>query len=221
MLDNLIMAYRNQIYDWDLSSWISFYKKNKALSFGFVILLILIIGSIVVLIKTESSLLSFVVLLGEGLAAVFLDRYSIKKYRIFLLGRQHHLDKTVTFLETILPGNNLFNIEQIEELTIRLTKQIESSIPFSRFLTRLNNFSKAIIFPIITYVAGLFSGDLGHLDVKTVASWAVSVILLLGIAGFTWSGVLMILRTITCRNHDAAIAFREDLLDIKLLYFTR
>lgn len=220
MLDNLILAYRAQIYDWDFSKWKEFYKKNKVLVICFAILIIILGISIVACIKFRSSFLMLIILLVEGIAAIFVDRRTVKQYRKFLLNKQHHLDKTVSFLETALLGKNLFGAEQVEELTVRLTKRIESKIPFKNFLTGLSNFAKAIVLPVITYVAGVYSGNLGQLDFFTVASWAVSVVLLLGISSFAWSGVFAVLRTITCRDHDAAIALQEDLLDIKLLYFS-
>ena len=150
-----------------------------------------------------------------------MDRHTVKKYRHFLLSKQQHLDKTVSFLKTVLPEKNLFGDEQIEELTIRLTKRIESTIPFTKFLIEFNNFAKTIILPVIIYIAGVYSGNLGQLDFKTVSIWAISVVLLLAILKFTWNYVFIVLRTITCRDHDAAIAFREDLMDIKLLYFSK
>lgn len=220
MLDNLIMAYRAQIYDWNSSKWIDFCKKNNKLVFGLAIFVVIIAVSIVACIKLKSSLLILIILLGEGIAAIYVDRHTVKKYRHYLASKQHHLDDTISFLKTALPGINLYGDKQIDELTVRLTKRIESTIPFAKFLTGLSNFAKAIILPVITYVAGVYSGNLGKLDIITVAGWAISVVLVLGLVKFTWSGISIILRTITCRNHDAALALREDLMDLKLMYFT-
>lgn len=220
MLDNLILAYRAQIYDWDFLKWKVFCKKNKLFVIGFVTLILMILVSLAVCIKFKSSILMLIVLLCEGIAAIVMDRYAVKQYQQLLLNKQHHLDETVSLLETCLFGKNLFGMEQVEELTVRLTKRIESKIPFNNFLTGLSKFAKTIILPVITYVSGVYSGNLGQLDFVTVSSWAVSVVLILGIASFAWSGVTAVLRTITCRDYDAAIALREDLMDIKLLYFS-
>lgn len=219
MLDTLIMAYRAQIYDWNFSKWIDFCNKNKRLVIGLGIFVLIIVISIVACIKVKSSLLIFIILLGEGIAAIYIDRHMVKKYRRYLTSTQNHLDKTVSFLKTALPGIDLFGDKQIDELTVRLTKRIESTIPYTKFVTGLSNFTKAIILPIITYVAGIYSGNIGKLDFETVTIWAITAVLVLGTIKFTWSGISTILRTITCRNHDAAIAFREDLMDIKLLQY--
>lgn len=220
MLDNLIRAYRAQIYDWDLSKWIDLCKEKPKLAAGAGAFIALVVISIITYIRTNSSLLLLIILLGEGISIIFMDRHVVKKYRIFLLSRQNHLNKTVSFLETALPEKDLFNVGQIEELIARLTEHIESSIPFSRFLSGFNSFAKGIILPVITYIAGMYAGNLGHLDIEIVIRWSVAIVLLLGIARFTWEGVFIILRTVTCRQYDAAIAFREDLMDIKLLYFS-
>ncbi|MFZ2539409.1 MAG: hypothetical protein WAX04_10970 [Oscillospiraceae bacterium] len=220
MLDNLIMAYRAQIYDLNFSKVKGFCKKNKMLAIGFAILMIVIVISVIACIKFKSSLLMLITLIGECITVLVVDRYTVKQYQQFLLSKQHHLEETVSFLKTALNGKNLFSAEQVEELTVRLTRRIESKIPFKNFLTICSNFVKAIILPVITYVAGIYSGNLGQLDFVTVASWGVSVVLLLGIARVAWSGVFAVLRTITCRDHDAAIALREDLMDIKLMYFS-
>lgn len=219
MLDNLILAYRAQFYDWNFSKWKEFCKKNKMLVIISGILLLVLIISIVISIIFKSYLLMTIILFCEGIVAILVDRYAVKQYRQSLLSRKHHLDETISFLKTALE-NKLFGAEQVEELTARLTKHIESKSPFKDFLTGLNNFAKAIILPVITYVAGVYSGNLGKFDFATVTNWAVSVVLLLGIAHFTWSYILTFLRIVICRNYDAAIALREDLMDIKLLYFS-
>lgn len=220
MLDNLILAYRAQIYDWNISKWIDFCKKNKVLVF-FIGMFILILGiSVSVSIKSKSSLLMLLVLLSEGIVAIFIDRYTVKRYRKFLLNRQGHLDQTVIFLKTVISEKNLFTLENIEVLIERITKRIESKIPFKNFLTRLTNFSKAIILPVITYIAGIYSGNLGQIDFVTVTNWAMSIILILGIVNLTWNGIFIMLRMMICRDYDASIALLEDLMDIKLLHFS-
>ena len=65
MLDNLITAYRAQIYDWNLSKWMDFCKKNKMLVIGIGIFILLIIVSVAIGIKSNSSLLFFMIIIGE------------------------------------------------------------------------------------------------------------------------------------------------------------
>lgn len=52
-----------------------------------------------------------------------------------------------------------------------------------------------------------------------VLTWAISVILIIGLGYIMWGMLSQGLQKITSRNYDAAIAFKEDLLDIKLLFF--
>ena len=220
MIDQLIMGYRTEIYDWDISRWAAFCKENKKHVIGFGLFVVLIIISISACFILNSSLLLLLTLICEGIALIYADRKIAKEYQIFIANKQHHLSKVVVLLKNALPDTNLFGLEQIEQLILRLSKQIESTIPFANFLTSLSNFAKAIILPIITYIAGIFSSNLGKLDFETVAGWGISVVLLLGVVQFAWNGFSVVLRTVTCRNHDAAIAFREDLMDIKLMYFS-
>lgn len=182
--------------------------------------MLVIIVSGIVCVKLKSPLLLSIILVLECRIAIFADKYTVKQYSLFLLGKQHHLEETVSFLKTTLPGNNLFNADQIEELTVRLTKRIEAKKPFKNFLNISSNFTKIVILPVVTYVAGVYSGDLKQLDFETVAVLAMSVMLFLGIGCVACSGILVILRTMICKDRDAAIALREDLMDIKLLYFS-
>lgn len=52
-----------------------------------------------------------------------------------------------------------------------------------------------------------------------VLAWAISIILIIGLGYAMWGMLSQGLQKITCRNYDAAIALKEDLLDIKLLFF--
>ena len=99
-----------------------------------------------------------------------------------------------------------------------MTKRIEEKIPFKKFKSSLSSFGKAIILPAITFVAGVFSSTISQMGIHVVISWVVSIILILGILSLTWSILSQALQKITCRDYDAAVAFREDLLDIQLLF---
>lgn len=114
----------------------------------------------------------------------------------------------------------MFTLENVEVLIERITKRIESKKPFENFMTKLADFSKAIILPVITYIAGICSANLRQIDFVTVTNWAISIILILGIINLTWNGIFVLLRMMIFRDYDAAIALLEDLMDIKLLHFS-
>lgn len=52
-----------------------------------------------------------------------------------------------------------------------------------------------------------------------VLTWAISIIVIIGVVYLAGSMFIQWLQKITCRNYDAAIALKEDLLDIRLLFF--
>ncbi|MEY8360329.1 hypothetical protein AALA99_15170 [Anaerotruncus colihominis] len=87
------------------------------------------------------------------------------------------------------------------------------------FSKNLSNFGKTIVFPIITYIAGIYTTNIRELEFTMVLTWAISVILIIGLGYIMWGMLSQGLQKITSRNYDAAIAFKEDLLDIKLLFF--
>lgn len=219
MLDNLIRAYRTEIYDWSTSKWIAIMKKNQKLFISFLVLLLLIIIPLILYFIYKSSLWILLMLFLEGIEYIVLEHYSAKNYQQFLKNKQDHLNDTISLLKTTLSPQSLYSSKQINALIERLTELIDSNIPFRNFLTALRNFAKAVIVPIIAFIAGLYSGYLKQFGFQTIATWSAILILLLGFICLAWWGFSSMLRSITYRNYNAAIALREDLRDIKLLYF--
>lgn len=172
-----------------------------------------------VLTHKKSAIIMLLSLLAEGVSLWLLDRYTVKHHIAFLQNRQSHLKETEVFLKKTIPDVNLFQEELIDELIKRLSDRIDQRVPFKNFLKGIESFAKAIILPIITYVAGVYSAGLEEISIDVVATYAVFIIMLLGIVRLSWVGFSDIAKTFFCRDYNAAIAFREDLLDLRLLYF--
>ncbi len=219
MIDKLISSYRAQIYDWSTKQWWAFLKEKWKPILVSLIFLLLPIGIYMFGAVKKSAIIVLVSLLAEGVALWFLDRYTVKHHISFLQNRQSHLKETEEFLQKVIPDVNLLQKEMIDELIKRLSDRIDQRVPFKSFMKGIENFAKAIILPIITYVAGVYSTGLEEMSIDIVATYAVSIIMLLGIARLSWVGFSDIAKTFFCRDYNAAIAFREDLLDLRLLYF--
>lgn len=219
MLDNLILAYRYEFYDWNIKKFIELYSKNK-MQFNILIGFIFVgLCTISYCIYTRSNLLMFIFLLAEIILIILADRFAVKRWQQIVLGKKEHLSKVILFLKTSVTENDLYNEKQIDELIKRLTERIETRIPFNNFKSSLINFGKSIILPVITYIAGIYSSEFSKTDLNTVVTLAISIVLLLGCVFIIWDFVIQSLRKIYHRDYDAAIAFKEDLLDIKLLFF--
>lgn len=220
MVDRLISAYRAEVYDWSFSDWKTLWKENKryVLSlFGYIALLIILL---LVWYNTKLNIILIFTVLGEGISVFIIDRYTVRQYKRLLSSRQEYIKKIVSFLKSAIPDADLYNSKQVDILIQRITERVDSKIPFKTFLAGIGNFVKAIILPVVTYIAGVYSGSVGQLNIEIVASYGLVIILFLGIARLTWSGISNIIRTVLCRDYDAAVALREDLLDIKLVYFS-
>lgn len=219
MLDNLILAYRSELYDWNLKEITEFYTKNKKLLLGVIAFLLVAIATLIYSLISHTSILMFVFLLVELILGIVGDRLTVKRYQQFICTKQDHISKVAFFLKTTIPDNDLLNRKQIEELISRLSYRIESGAPFNRFKSNLSKFATVIILPIITYIAGVYTGNISELELTVVATWAMSIILIIGLGYIVWGMLAQGLQKITCRNYDAAIALKEDLLDIRLLFF--
>lgn len=219
MIDKLISSYRAQIYDWSVKQWLAFLKEKWKSVLISLIFLLLPIGIYVFGVAKKSAIIMLLSLLAEGVSLWLLDRYTVKHHIAFLQNRQSHLKETEVFLKKTIPDVNLFQEELIDELIKRLSDRIDQRVPFKNFLKGIESFAKAIILPIITYVAGMYSAGLEEISIDVVATYAVFIIMLLGIVRLSWVGFSDIAKTFFCRDYNAAIAFREDLLDLRLLYF--
>lgn len=219
MIDKLISSYRAQIYDWSAKQWLTFLKEKWKPILISLIFLLLPIGIYVFGAVKKSAIIVLVSLLTESVPLWLLDRYTVKHHVSFLQHRQSHLKKTEDFLKKTIPDANLLQEEMIDELIKRLSDRIDQRVPFKSFLKGIESFAKSIILPIITYVAGVYSAGLKEISIDVVATYAVFIIMLLGIMRLSWVGFSDIAKTFFCRDYNAAIAFREDLLDLRLFYF--
>ena len=143
----------------------------------------------------------------------------VKRHQQFISRNQGHINKVVSFLKTAIPDSDLFCKTQVEELINRLSSRIDSGAPFSKFESSLCNFGKIIIVPVIAYIAGAYTANIRKLEFIVVLTLAISIILIIGLCYITCGMLLQGLKKVIHRNYDAAIALKEDLLDIRLLFF--
>ena len=178
MIDKLISSYRAQIYDWSVKQWLAFLKEKWKSVLISLIFLLFPIGIYVFGVAKKSAIIMLLSLLAEGVSLWLLDRYTVKHHIAFLQNRQSHLKETEVFLKKTIPDVNLFQEELIDELIKRLSDRIDQRVPFKNFLKGIESFAKAIILPIITYVAGVYSAGLEEISIDVVATYAVFIIML-------------------------------------------
>lgn len=219
MLDNLIFAYRSKFYDWNLRETAEFYKKNKKILWVLIIFILVAIATIIYSLISRTSVLMFVLMLIELILGVVSDRLMVKRHRQFISAKKEHANNVKLFLKTVISDKDLFSKRQVEELIARLSIRIDTGAPFKKFKSNISNFGKAIIFPIVTYIAGIYTTNVSELEFMVVLAWAINIILIIGLGYVIWGMLSQGLQKITCRNYDAAIALKEDLLDIRLLFF--
>ena len=220
MVDKLISSYRAKIYDWTLSQWVTFWKSKKKLIIAYLFFVMALAGLFVFGVKIQSSLIMLLIFLIEAISLLMLDRYTVKHHDQFLRNRQNRLSETKSFLQDTIPNVNLYQARTLDELIGRLSDRIDERIPFKNFLKSIKDFAKAIVLPVVTYIAGVYSGGLEKINVDIVVSYGISIILLLGVIRLAWGGFSEVTKTFFCRDYNAAIALREDLLDLRLLYFS-
>jgi len=219
MVDKLISSYRAKIYDLSIKQWWALLKKNWKLIIAPIIFLIIAIGLYWFGAVRKSVGIMLISLFVEVIPLIYFDRSMVKYHALFLQSRQNWLTETKAFLREIVPDTDLYQEEVIDELIGRLSERIAQKVPFRNIWGGIKNFAKAIILPTATYIAGVYSGDLKEIAIEVVIAYAVFGIMLLSVLCFAWAGLSDIARIIFCRDYDAAVAFREDLLDLRLLYF--
>lgn len=219
MLDNIILAYRNKFYDWNLKEISEFYLKSKKLFWGITAVILVMVGLMIYGIVSHLNIILYIITLVELILGIIADRLTVKQYQKYISSKQEHIKDVICFLKTTIPNSNLYSKNQIEYLINLLTTKIESKAPFNKFKASLSNFGKTIIIPIITYIAGIYAGNLSKMEFNIVIGWSIIFIIIIGFCYIIFSMLAQGLKKITLRNYDAAIALREDLLDIKLLYF--
>ena len=219
MVDRIITAYRAQIYDLTFADVWRIYKGNKKL-FLLVFGGLLAIGFLIAMgLISGHYCLTIIAFSLEVIAMVAADRYAVKEYRKALSAREEHLEMVKEFLKTAICGINLYNPEQIAGLVDRLSKRVEEKRPFYRTSLRLKNFASVVIIPIITYIAGAFSGNLQQMEFSDVLLFGIGIIIALATIWLVGTMLLDFLRLVFCRDFDAAVSLREDLLDLQLLQF--
>lgn len=113
----------------------------------------------------------------------------------------------------------MFASDKIDILIMRLSDYIKLP-PLKSFFGKLGAFAKLIIFPVITYIAGIYSSNVATLGFANVVGYAVAIIAILGMLYIIWLFTSATFRKIIFRDYDAALALCEDLKDIKLMFFT-
>ena len=221
MVDRLITAYRAQIYDWTLADWKRFCSEQKQFCSIFCVVSFLIVVGIAASIICKNLAFALLAFLLELIAVAFADRYTVKQHQIALANRKNRLYETISFLQNTIPDIDLYHQGQIDELITRLSARIETRAPFKNFLSSAKGFATTIILPIITYIAGAYSSQLQQLDIMIAITYGVSIIISLASLQLIATTLLDILHPLMYKNYDAAVSLREDLMDLKLLYFSK
>lgn len=219
MVDRIITAYRAQIYDWSLADLWEIIKSNRKLWITVFGGMVLIMALLILGFVCQRLLVVIAALALEAVAVIRADRYAVKQHRRALESRNDHLSDVIGFLKTVVPGVDLFNPDQVGELVDRLTGIIEEKRPFARIGRSIKSFANAIAIPIITFVAGVCSGYLQQMDVSVVLIYGIGSIFTIAIIWFFTSMLFDFVRPIFCRDFDAAVSLREDLMDLQLLHF--
>ena len=220
MVDRIITASRAQIYDLSLVETLQIIKRNWKLWIAVFGTMIAIFALLIWGFASQKIWMVVTATLLEAIAVICADRYAVKQHRRALESRNEHLTDVIGFLKTVISGMDLFNPDQIGELVNRLTGIIEEKRPFVRFGRSIKSFANTIVIPIITFVAGVCSSYLQQMDISVVLVYGIGVIFTIAIIWFLTSMLLDFVRPFLCRDFDAAVSLREDLLDLQLLHFT-
>lgn len=219
MIDKIITAYRAQIYDWSAKDFWAIVKNNKLLWISILAVSLAVIALLLASLIFNKTWLAVIAFAVEVVAIIVADRVAVKRYRSALGCRQDHLNAVVEFLKTTVPGVDLYNPEHINELVSRLSDRIDEKRPFARITSKLKSFSTAIVLPVITYIAGVYASQLQEIEVGTVITYGVGIILIIATIWLALSTFLDAVRPVFCRDYDAAVSLREDLMDLLLLHF--
>lgn len=219
MVDRIITAYRAQIYDLSLAETLKIIKRNWKLWIAVFGTMIAIFVLLIWGFLSQKLWMVVTAILLETIAVICADRYAVKQHRRALENRNEHLTDVTDFLKTVIPGTDLFNPDQVGELVNRLTGIVEENRPFARFGRSIKNFANTIVIPIITFVAGVCSSYLQQMDISVVLVYGIAAIFTIAIIWFLTSMLLDFVRPFLCRDFDAAVSLREDLMDLQLLHF--
>lgn len=220
MIKNLIQAYRAKFYDSSSPIWMSKIKNKWLFTIIVLLTLILIISLVISAICYNNLILMCLAVILEFIFAIAIDKYAIKQYHGSLQKEAQHLENVKIFLENECPGHNLYCADKVDILIIRLSEYTQKLRPFKTLTSKLVSFTKSIIFPVITYVAGAYSSNLVQLNLGNTIGYSVAIIAVSAIIYVVWIFISSILRRLIFRDYDIALALYEDLQDIKLIYFT-
>lgn len=220
MIKNLIQAYQTRFYDSSSAIWMSAMKHQWFLGILSLFTLILIgVLTVIAICHNQLTLMCIAVIIML-IFTIATDTYAFKQYHGTLQKEALHLENVKEFLETTYPNYSLFSEDKIDILIVRLSKYTQETQPFKTLTSKLSSFAKVIIFPIITYLAGVYSSDLVQIDFGSAMGAAVVVTTALAIIYVAWLSLSTFLRKSIYRDYDIALALYEDLQDIKLIYFT-
>lgn len=220
MINNLIQAYRAEFYDLSPSDFWAIIKTKWIILLVTALAFILIAILLIVSLSCNLPILMYCAIIFEFVFCIVADRYIVKQYQGSLHNEALHLENVKAFLETVYPEQTLFSSWKIDALITRLSEYILKLQPFKSFVGKLGVFTKSIILPVITYIAGIYSANVNTFGFANVVGFAVAIIAILAMFYIIWLFVSSALRKIIYRDYDAALALCEDLRDIKLIYFT-
>ena len=216
MLESLIYAYRHRVYDWDLKRFLRIISQNKKFFGLSALVLLLLLAFSIGLFYVKSTILALGYVLVITLIVYQVDSHLNSRYRLFVMARQARLETVISLLKTTIPQIDLFTPAHVDMLVTRLSSYIEASAATATLAPTLNNFIKPVVLPIAAFIAGAYASRIGQLDPVKVITWVLYLIVLLALC----YGALAWMRRMEGRSRCAAAALREDLLDIKLLYFS-
>ena len=220
MIDRLIHAYRAQIYDYNLTDLCQTLKTNWKALFACLAGIILILAGVVCSLVFNLPIVMYITIFVELLFFAITDRYFVLHYKAGIELEVSHIKKVSTLLQSVLPDNDLYTVNQIDMLIDRLSDRISSQQPFHSFFKHLFNFIKYITVPIISFIAGAFSDKMQELGLAMVIGYALAIMVVLAVFYVIFIFFSPLIKRITNRDYYAAIALCEDLKDIKLLYFS-
>ena len=220
MINNLIQAYRAKFYDLSPSDFWAIIKSKWRILLASLIVLVVIFVLLIVSLCNRLPLLIYLSMIFEFVLCIVADRYVVKQYQGALRSEAMHLEKVKAFLETVYPEQSLFSAAKIDTLIERLNEHVSKLEPFKSFVGKLIAFSKSIILPVFSYIAGIYSSNLETLEFSYVVGIAITIIAILAMMYIIWLFVSSALRKVICRDYDAALALHEDLRDMKLIYFS-
>ena len=219
MIERLVTAYRAEIYDMTFSDIWKIIRQNWKFFILFAVIMLTVMALCFVGILCNLFFLIAIAVIVMLIAVLWTDRFVIRQHRNVIVNRMDHLQDFTRFLKSAIPTVNLYHAERIEDLISRLSVFIDERYPFRSFTNKAKQFATAVIIPLITYIAGAYTTLLQEQDLAEVLTLGTGVIVLLALAWFLVSMITDFLRPLFCRDYDAAVSMREDLLDIQLLYF--